>query len=281
MKRDNFTKKTIDVLSKRVGLICSNPNCRCHTSGPNKNIEKITLIGVAAHISAASIGGPRYDELITQEQRIHISNGIWLCSNCATLIDKDEKSFTKELLKQWKENAENEMNSAILENLKLEKPLYQKPYIEADLIYSYNMRLNKGHSPKNKKSKDGIIFYIEDIQIVFCELIWEFSFILHNNSTYPAYNIKIEELGDIKFSSLTKLPQINNLPPFANTDVKAKYNLLIEAGYKEADSLLKQRIPPQIEDIKLIISYLDENRKEHQTLFQIKNSKIKNSKIDS
>jgi hypothetical protein len=32
--RDEFTKETKDIVAKRVGLRCSNPNCRRPTSGP-------------------------------------------------------------------------------------------------------------------------------------------------------------------------------------------------------------------------------------------------------
>ena len=108
-KRDDFTKATIDILAKRVGYLCSNPDCRKHTVGPNDNPEKSTTIGVAAHITAAASEGPRYNRLLSTEQRTHIDNGIWLCSNCATFIDKDEVKFTVELLNQWKMNSENEL----------------------------------------------------------------------------------------------------------------------------------------------------------------------------
>ncbi len=62
--RDNFTKKTIEILAKRVGYICSNPNCKKHTIGPHKEAYKSTSIGIAAHITAASEGGPRYEWFI-------------------------------------------------------------------------------------------------------------------------------------------------------------------------------------------------------------------------
>jgi hypothetical protein len=46
-------------------------------------------IGVAAHITAASVGGPRYDASLKPKQRAAIENGIWLCQNCGTMIDRD------------------------------------------------------------------------------------------------------------------------------------------------------------------------------------------------
>ena len=85
--RDEFNEKTKRIIQERVGNRCSNPNCKCLTSGPNADQEKATRIGVAAHITAASENGPRYNSMISNEERSHISNGIWLCQNCAKLID--------------------------------------------------------------------------------------------------------------------------------------------------------------------------------------------------
>lgn len=106
--RDDFTKKTKETLAKRVGLKCSNPNCRKLTSGPNEDENKSTSIGVAAHITGASKGGPRFKEEMSTEDRKSINNGIWLCQNCSTLIDKDEKKYSIELLESWKTEAEKE-----------------------------------------------------------------------------------------------------------------------------------------------------------------------------
>jgi ribosomal protein L37AE/L43A len=49
-------------------------------------------IGVAAHISGAAPGGPRYDASMSSEARKSINNGIWLCANCARLVDGDAVS---------------------------------------------------------------------------------------------------------------------------------------------------------------------------------------------
>lgn len=105
--RDEFTKEIVRTLQERVGNRCSNPKCRCITSGPNHAPEKATRIGVAAHITAAAPGGPRYDPSFTPEQRSSISNGIWLCQNCSKLVDSDPKIYLERLLIVWREAAEN------------------------------------------------------------------------------------------------------------------------------------------------------------------------------
>jgi hypothetical protein len=57
---------------------------------------------VAAHITAASPGGARYDADLTPEQRKDARNGIWLCQNCAKLVDNDDVQFPVEYLRAWK-----------------------------------------------------------------------------------------------------------------------------------------------------------------------------------
>ena len=109
MARDNFTKKTVDILAERVGFLCSNPSCRVHTVGPNVQLDKSTRIGEAAHITAAAANGPRYDANLSPAQRSHINNAIWLCRNCSDLIDKDTDNHPTALLNKWKADAEYEM----------------------------------------------------------------------------------------------------------------------------------------------------------------------------
>ena len=104
--RDEFTKETKDTVAKRVGLRCSNPNCRRPTSGPQAHPRKTVNIGVAAHIAAAAPGGPRYDDRMTPEERCGIENAVWLCQNCAKLIDSDASRYTTDLLRRWRRLSE-------------------------------------------------------------------------------------------------------------------------------------------------------------------------------
>lgn len=111
MKRPNdFSATTLGTLAKRVAYLCSRSTCRRTTVASHSSSEKSPLIGVAAHICAASSGpgGARYDSSMTDEERRSSDNGIWLCSNCATGNDKDEARFPVSLLRRWKEVAEKE-----------------------------------------------------------------------------------------------------------------------------------------------------------------------------
>ncbi|MEN4979908.1 hypothetical protein ABEI05_17565 [Erwinia billingiae] len=111
--RDEFSERVKKILQERVANRCSNPNCNCLTSGPNYDEEKATRIGVAAHITAAAQNGPRFNPFISTEERKHISNGIWLCQNCAKLIDSDEKIYTELVIRGWKSLTESEIRQEL------------------------------------------------------------------------------------------------------------------------------------------------------------------------
>lgn len=104
--RDDFDQRTKDVLFKRARARCSNPMCRRETIEAHSEEDKAVNTGVAAHITAASPGGPRYDPTLSIEERKSPSNGIWLCQTCAKLVDSDSPKYTVGLLRTWKSNAE-------------------------------------------------------------------------------------------------------------------------------------------------------------------------------
>lgn len=104
--RDDFRSGVKEELAKRVGYRCSNLGCRQPTSGPQSDRSGAVNVGVAAHITAASEGGPRYDSALSSEERTAPENGIWLCQTCAKLIDSDVTKYSVEKLREWKRTAE-------------------------------------------------------------------------------------------------------------------------------------------------------------------------------
>lgn len=103
--RDDFTLPTVQLLAKRVGFRCSNPDCRKPTSGPAADETSVSL-GVASHITGASPGGPRFEAALTSDERRAPSIGIWLCQQCSRLVDVDDSGHSETLLRDWKAFAE-------------------------------------------------------------------------------------------------------------------------------------------------------------------------------
>jgi hypothetical protein len=95
-----------DELAKRVSYLCSNPRCHQPTSGPQASPSGTVNLGVAAHITAAAPGGPRYHPGLSAHQRASSENGIWLCQTCAKLIDSDQSRYSVAKLAEWKSDAE-------------------------------------------------------------------------------------------------------------------------------------------------------------------------------
>ena len=103
-RRDDFSAKVLMILYKRAGGKC----CRCGapTFGPDTNPHKSVNIGQGAHIAAAAPLGPRYDRKMSAEERSSATNGMWLCSNCHDIIDRDVKEYPTAKLKKMKREAE-------------------------------------------------------------------------------------------------------------------------------------------------------------------------------
>lgn len=112
-QRDDFSAAVKQSLALRVGNLCSRPGCRALTSGPHEQADKAVNLGVAAHITAAARGGPRFDPGLTPEARAGAENGIWLCQNCAKLIDSDVERFPVASLLEWKTDAEGAARSRL------------------------------------------------------------------------------------------------------------------------------------------------------------------------
>jgi hypothetical protein len=101
--RDEFSGDVIRRLGESVNLHCS--NCDAPTKGGHSLEGKAISLGVACHIHAAAPGGPRYDASQTEDERRSFDNGIWLCANCARLIDSDVPRFSADVLRSWKRGA--------------------------------------------------------------------------------------------------------------------------------------------------------------------------------
>jgi hypothetical protein len=102
-----LSEKVKRAVAARAGWHCSFAECAKLTVGPSEEApDASTKIAEAAHICAASPGGRRYDPSMTPEARAGINNAMWLCSDHAKLIDRDEVTFTAEGLRAMKREHE-------------------------------------------------------------------------------------------------------------------------------------------------------------------------------
>ena len=131
---DRFSSAVKVTLAQRAAGRCSNPDCGAVTSGPGLEPDSAINVGVAAHITAASAGGPRYDPALTRDERAAATNGIWLCQTCAKLIDSDVSRYTVGVLRRWKAQAEDRAATMLAagvgsadDSVELAMPLLESP----------------------------------------------------------------------------------------------------------------------------------------------------------
>jgi hypothetical protein len=113
MASPDFRARTVETLARRAAFLCSNPDCRANTVGPNSDPGKATTIGEAAHIFGARPGSKRFRAAMTDSARSAITNGIWLCCNCHQKVDSDEYRYTSDVLFAWREQHEHFVQSEL------------------------------------------------------------------------------------------------------------------------------------------------------------------------
>lgn len=132
--RDDFAQPIKNTLAARSGYACCNPGCRAATSGPQAQEGKAVNVGVAAHISGAAIGGPRFDPNLSPAQRASIINGIWLCQTCAKVIDADQTRYSVALLYQWKLESEHAAHQELGKPKISDRPIGDRPLVPSETV---------------------------------------------------------------------------------------------------------------------------------------------------
>ena len=105
------------LLAFRSGDRCALPDCRRELS-PDSKAGSPTNRGVAAHIAGEKPTSARYDPDMTDKQRNHYNNLIYLCLNCHEEIDTvphGETDYPVELLLRIKREHEREVQEAVNE----------------------------------------------------------------------------------------------------------------------------------------------------------------------
>lgn len=280
---DDFSQKTKEILARRVAYRCSNPACRKPTIGPHYDPMKSTSIGVTAHITAAAPNGPRYNPDLSPGERQFIENGIWLCENCASLIDKNPDRFPIELLETWKEEAENEAFNNLQVYLHASttttttlppSAILPRPYAEAELLFVKRYKSNMGASTKNKD-----LYGDEPVdlhKVIWINHIgWRYNLKIYNNSSSPLYNLRISiqnaprELADFDIP-----PKVNHILPYGDMNLVLNLADFYESTGQESIKIMEERFPAHFENMEFILEYEDERRDRYQTNLLFKNGTL-------
>lgn len=204
--RDDFSARIKERLAKRVGYHCS--NCWKQTVGPGGGADGISLIGVAAHICAAAPGGPRYDEKMSAEERSSIDNGIWLCQNCAHLIDTDTQRYSVDVLQTIKAEAEAKAH------VKISLNTHESDIIISDELKNHmitNIRTMKDCAKYLRNESDSYhpaTIYADDVRIYnVCVHIYNSKMLLLNTEMQNHIELKRAELDNLVFELGDMVPE--------------------------------------------------------------------------
>jgi hypothetical protein len=111
VKRAEFLSSTVRHLARSVNYHCS--ICDAPTAGPASRGGKSYTLGDAAHIYAASPGGPRPGRHLSTKDLQDYKNGIWLCVVCAREVDQNRYAWPPQRLRRTKKEAERRAADAL------------------------------------------------------------------------------------------------------------------------------------------------------------------------
>jgi len=108
----SVTYPTKLVLAFRSGDRCAFPGCTRRLTVDGGPQSEPAVIGQAAHIAGEKPGAARYDAIMTDQQRNHCDNLIYLCCDHHTQIDKQVDDFSVEDLLAMKADHERRIREA-------------------------------------------------------------------------------------------------------------------------------------------------------------------------
>ena len=245
--RDDFSESTKSKAARRVGYRCSFKGCNCPTVGASlDNKNKVSSIGIAAHICAAAPGGPRYDSNMTSEERKDISNCIWMCQTHAHLIDTDETKYTVEILREWKKEAEKEASAALADpnffnncyktnpdNFDTIQQIFENMIIEGDYNQLYSL-LKQYKWGQLSDKYDEFVLRFKIIYQAYCDR----ASLSNSIARYISIPLKygIDQLLEL-FIALLMNNELEQLVRFSDNDILKQYAQIIIDGKGNADQL--------------------------------------------
>ncbi|HAS6227706.1 TPA: HNH endonuclease [Vibrio vulnificus] len=102
-----FKVKIAEMIAYRAAYICSNPECNTLTIGATISDPQLkNKKGEAAHILGEKLGSARHEPNPSIDVG-GVENGLWLCANCHTLVDKNKGAdYSSKDLFEWKKDHE-------------------------------------------------------------------------------------------------------------------------------------------------------------------------------
>ena len=128
-------QNTIKVLCALSGNQCAHPECTETLVKPTPGKSDDLFIGRICHICPISPKGPRGKNEFPEKELNAPENLILLCPNHHTIVDGQYEDYPVDMLKEWKQKHESEMEKRLSEDLASISPdLFSHPYFPKALV---------------------------------------------------------------------------------------------------------------------------------------------------
>lgn len=117
-----YSQKTLKVLFALSGNQCAHPECTNTLIELATEQSDVLVTAHICHIYAISTDGPRGKAGLTQTELNSPENLILLCRNHHAVVDGQHESFPANMLKEWKQLHEAEMQNRLSANLQDVQP---------------------------------------------------------------------------------------------------------------------------------------------------------------
>ncbi len=170
-KARQYKQTTLRRLDTLSGNQCASPSCT------NLLIARDgeTILSKVCHIQAVSLGGPRFNPNMTDDDRRHYNNLILLCDECHRIIDNstNELDYTVEILEEWKKEHESKRLNILNSNTSLlrlvinaisNKSLEKIKILDSNnLVFNIQEKIDYNYIMRNK-------YLIEDYKIFYTKI---------------------------------------------------------------------------------------------------------------
>lgn len=131
--RRRYPSRTLKVLFALSGNQCAHPNCTNRLVEPATGESDAAVIAHICHIYALSDAGPRGKPGLLESELNSPGNLLLLCQNHHAVVDRQFETYPADMLKEWKEKHEAEMQERI--DLGSVRPsVFSHPYFPTALV---------------------------------------------------------------------------------------------------------------------------------------------------
>ena len=129
------SQKTLKVLFALSGNQCAHPDCTNNLIEPATKASDALVTAHICHIYAVSEDGPRGKSRLTEKELNSPENLILLCRNHHAVVDGQHETYPADMLKEWKQTHESEIQKRLSADLKSVQPdVFSNPYFPTALV---------------------------------------------------------------------------------------------------------------------------------------------------